>query len=42
MYFLKRYKKENFDIFIKRFKKIIIKKNKILKKEKNKIIKKII
>ncbi|XZR53066.1 MAG: hypothetical protein ACM3Q5_00370 [Candidatus Carsonella ruddii] len=42
MYCLQRYKKENFDSLIKRFKKIEIKNFKFLKKEKKKILKNIL
>ncbi|MFI4913509.1 MAG: hypothetical protein ACH6QR_00700 [Candidatus Carsonella ruddii] len=41
MYFLIRYKKENFDFFIKKFKKLNNKKKKNNKKEKKKIFKNI-
>ncbi|WMC19928.1 MAG: hypothetical protein NVS86_00365 [Candidatus Carsonella ruddii] len=42
MYHLQRYKKENFESLIKRFKKINIKNTSFFKKEKRKIIKNII
>ncbi|MGP4128131.1 MAG: hypothetical protein ACTXNS_00360 [Candidatus Carsonella ruddii] len=42
MYYLQRYKKENFESLIKRFKKINTKNTKFLKKEKQKILKNII
>ncbi|WP_269771079.1 hypothetical protein [Candidatus Carsonella ruddii] len=41
MFFSIRFKKENFDFFLKRFKKNIEKQNKICKKEKKKILNKI-
>ncbi|XZR52655.1 MAG: hypothetical protein ACM3Q7_00360 [Candidatus Carsonella ruddii] len=42
MFFLQRYKKENFESLIKRFKKINIKNIKFLKKEKKKLLKNIL
>ncbi|BCG49285.1 hypothetical protein [Candidatus Carsonella ruddii] len=39
MSFSKRFKKENFESLLKRFKKNIEKKNKIIKKEKKKLLK---
>ncbi|WMC19330.1 MAG: hypothetical protein NVS84_00370 [Candidatus Carsonella ruddii] len=42
MYYLQRYKKENFESLIKRFKKLSFKNNKFLKKEKQKILKNIL
>ncbi|WMC18330.1 hypothetical protein [Candidatus Carsonella ruddii] len=42
MYYLQRYKKENFESMIKRFKKINIKNINFSKKEKQKILKNII
>ncbi|BFI90884.1 hypothetical protein [Candidatus Carsonella ruddii] len=42
MYCLQRYKKENFESLIKRFKKINIKNTDFLKKDKKKILKNIV